>query len=166
MSQHEMDRMVQHRIEDASEAEYDEDAPPRKRRKISSLESVQSYAETSYENTHTHGNARAHYGHVYNYVASTDHPAMPQIPAPMYHDQQSAPPDPLCMSKALRFDYMNTHLASMRPAYAGTCEWLLEKRRVQDLARESWLPVNQRQARYWQVDNHEVCLQPRCQNPH
>jgi hypothetical protein len=122
-----MDRMVQHRIEDASEAEYDEDAPPRKRRKISSLESVQSFAETSYENTHTHGNARAHYGHVYNYVASTDHPAMPQIPAPMYHDQQSAPPDPLCMSKALRFDYMNTHLASMRPAYAGTCEWLLER---------------------------------------
>lgn len=101
--------------------------PPVERLRLYPNATAQRCAETVYENTSAQDNARVHYGHVFNYTASTNHPTMPHMPAPMYDDRQRAMLDPVSLSKALRFDHMNTHLTSMRAAYAGTCEWLLEK---------------------------------------
>ncbi|GAB7323529.1 hypothetical protein MBLNU13_g07038t1 [Cladosporium sp. NU13] len=134
MNQYAMNRTAQRRIEYVSEAEYDAHAPPCKRRKMSTDSTVQSYTGTSYENTHTHDNARAHYGdahygHVYNnYMAQAPPSNTPHMPSPVFQDLGSDAPDTVSLIMALRFDDMNLRLHTMRAAYDGTCEWLFKSK--------------------------------------
>lgn len=128
-----MDRMAQRRIEEVSEADYDAHAPPSKRRKLSSPESVQSCAEKSYENNHTHDNARAHYGDAHygdvynNYMGQAQPPFLPHTPSSSSQDSQSNRLDAARWIKALRFDHMDSRFLAMSPAHHGTCEWLFER---------------------------------------
>ena len=119
--------MAQRRIEDASETEHELHAPPHKRRKLSSDSTVPPYTETSYENTHTHGNARAHYGHVFNLIAPAQASTIPHVSSPLSQDVQSGAPDTARWIKAIRFDGMGLRLATIRSAHSGTCEWLFAR---------------------------------------
>lgn len=116
---------MQRRVEDASEAEYDTDAPPHKRRKLSRDSRVQQYTETSYENTQTHGNARAHYGNVFNYIGQTPPSSTPHMSSsPGFQDHQNGAAGAASWIKALRFEHIDSHFTSIRAAHTGTCEWL------------------------------------------
>lgn len=128
MSQHAVDRMAQRRIEEVSEADHDAPAPPYKRRKLSQDLAVQSYTGTSYENTHTHDNARAHYGDVFNnYMGQAQPPFLPHTPSSSFQDSQSNGLDASRWIQALRFDHMDSRFLTMSSAHHGTCEWLFKR---------------------------------------
>ena len=128
MNQYAMNETVQRRLEVVSEAEYDTHAPPYKRRKLSRDSTVQSYTRTNYENNHTHGNARAHYGDVYNnYMGQAQPPLLPPIPSSISQDSQSNTLDAARWIQALRFDHMDSRFTTISSAHPGTCEWLFER---------------------------------------
>lgn len=135
MSQYAVDRMAQRRIEEVSEAECDALAPPCKRRKLSSLESVQSCAGTSYEKIQTYGNARAHYGDVYNYMGQAAPPSMSptSTSSGVLQSDHGRVLDAARLIKALRFDHMNSRFATIRAAHTGTCEWLFTRKEYEIL---------------------------------
>jgi dephospho-CoA kinase len=108
-------------------SEYDTRPPSFWGRRLPPDPAALPYASTSFENTNTHGNARAHYGDVYNYVAASHQASAPPMIDPVFQDDKSAGLDVALLKRALRFDHMNTRLNSMRKAHAGTCEWLLGK---------------------------------------
>ena len=116
---------MERRNEDTSEVEDDAHAPPYKRQRLSRDSTVQQYTETSYENTHTHGSARAHYGHVFNYMAPAQPQNLPAVLPPVFHDQpRSAESEAARWIGALRFDVMDLQLATMLSAHGRTCRWL------------------------------------------
>lgn len=119
---------MQRKNEDVSEAEHEAHAPPCKRRKLSPESTGQSYTETSYANTYTHGNAHAHYGHVFNnYTNQAPQMFMHPMSSPVFQDRQSSNSDAASLITTLRFGDMDSRLATIRSAHHGTCEWLFER---------------------------------------
>jgi hypothetical protein len=124
-------RMMQSRFETiaGSEDECDIRPPPFKRRKLSPDPAAFPHADTSYEHTNTHGNARAHYGHVFNNYVAQDHrsnTAPPMLP-PVFQDHQNSGLGATQLIRVLCFDHMNSRFDTMHPALEGTCEWLFER---------------------------------------
>lgn len=124
---------MQHRVEDASEVDYNTHAPPYKGRNLSRVATVQQHTETSYENTHTNRNARAHYGHVFNYMAPAQSPYMPPASSGGLQSEHGRVPDSARLVKALRFEHMNSRFATIRAAHTGTCEWLFTRKEYERL---------------------------------
>jgi hypothetical protein len=94
---------MQSRFEDISESEYDIQTPPPKRQKLSQDPAAVSHTEANYENTNTHGNARAHYGHVYNYITQDRQSAISSALFLVFQDRQSAKLDAACMVKVFSY---------------------------------------------------------------
>jgi hypothetical protein len=108
-------------------SKYDTRPPPFRGRRLPPDPAALPYAATSFENTNTYGNARAHYGDVYNYTAHSHLSSTPPMMSPVFQDHQNGGLDVARLIRALRFDHMDTRRISMRTAYNGTCEWLLER---------------------------------------
>jgi hypothetical protein len=118
---------MENMLETLSGSEYDIRPPPFRGRRLPPDPAALPYGPTSFENISTYGNARAHYGNVYNYAAPSHQSNMPPMISPVFHNNSSAGLDDVRLKRALRFDHMNTRVTSMRTACAGTCKWLLER---------------------------------------